>query len=326
LQGRPHAGNTTRVEKQINELMTTTGSLSNVGVAIVAPGGYAQDERALMRATDLLQSYGCRVRHYHEPSARHQRFGGTDDARAAHLHAAAQDPEIRIVLALRGGYGMSRLLHALDFSALAASGKLFVGHSDFTAFQMGLLAKTGAASFAGPMICDDFSREELSSFTLQGFWQCLQGPTHTIEFLAQDNPAIDVTGLLWGGNLTMLAHLVGTPYLPRVDGGILFVEDVNEHPYRVERMLLQLFHAGLLAQQKAVVLGDFSNYRLSDYDNGYDFNTMLGYLRKELGVSVLTGLPFGHTRDKVTLPVGCQARLVSDGTATRLLMSDYPIL
>jgi muramoyltetrapeptide carboxypeptidase len=326
LQGRPHAGNTTRVEKQIDELMTTTGSLSNVGVAIVAPGGYAQDERALMRATDLLQSYGCRVRHYHEPSARHQRFGGTDDARAAHLHAVAQDPEIRIVLALRGGYGMSRLLHALDFGALAASGKLFVGHSDFTAFQMGLLAKTGAASFAGPMICDDFSREELSSFTLQGFWQCLQGPTHTIEFLAQDNPAIDVTGLLWGGNLTMLAHLVGTPYLPRVDGGILFVEDVNEHPYRVERMLLQLFHAGLLAQQKAVVLGDFSNYRLSDYDNGYDFNTMLGYLRKELGVPVLTGLPFGHTRDKVTLPVGCQARLVSDGTATRLLMSDYPIL
>jgi muramoyltetrapeptide carboxypeptidase len=307
-------------------MTTTTGSLSNVGVAIVAPGGYAPDDRALARATDLLQSYGCKVCHYHDPLAKHQRFGGTDEARVAQLHAAAQDPEVQIVLALRGGYGMSRLLHALNFDALAASGKLFVGHSDFTAFQMGLLAQTGRPSFAGPMICADFSREELSSFTLQSFWQCLAGPAYTVEFQAQHNPAIDVSGMLWGGNLTMLTHLVGTPYLPRVEDGILFVEDVNEHPYRVERMLLQLFHAGLLRRQRAVVLGDFSNYRLSEYDNGYDFDAMLEYVRKELGVPVLTGLPFGHTRDKVTLPIGSQARLVSDGKLTRLVMSGYPVL
>jgi muramoyltetrapeptide carboxypeptidase len=307
-------------------MTTTTGKLSNVGVAIVAPGGYAPDENAMARATDLLQSYGCRVRHYHDPAAKHQRFGGSDEARAAQLHAAARDPDVHIVLALRGGYGMSRLLHALDFDALAASGKLFVGHSDFTALQMGLLAQTGAASFAGPMICDDFSGEELSRFTLQSFWQCLTGPTHTIEFQGPDNPAIDVSGQLWGGNLTMLTHLVGTPYLPRIDGGILFVEDVNEHPYRVERMLLQLFHAGLLARQRAIVLGDFSKYRLNDYDNGYDFDAMVAWVRKELGVPVFTGLPFGHTRDKVTLPVGCQAQLLPAGAATRLIMSGYPLL
>jgi muramoyltetrapeptide carboxypeptidase len=306
--------------------MTTTTDLSNIGVAIVAPGGYAQDESALARATDLLQSYGCRVRHYHDPAAKHQRFGGTDMARAAQLHAAAMDPEMQIVLSLRGGYGMSRLLHALDFDALAASGKLFVGHSDFTAFQMGLLALTGTASFSGPMICNDFARVELSSFTLHSFRQCLMGPTYTIEFQGLQNPTVETSGTLWGGNLTMLTHLVGTPYLPRVEGGILCVEDVNEHPYRVERMLLQLFHAGLLARQKALVLGDFSKYRLSDYDNGYDFDAMLGYLRKELDIPVLTGLPFGHTPDKVTLPVGCQARLTSDGVTARLVMSDYPVL
>jgi muramoyltetrapeptide carboxypeptidase len=312
---------------EFEELMgTTRGSLSHVGVAIVAPGGYASDDSALARATDLLQSYGCQVRHYYDPGAKHQRFGGTNDARIAQLHAAARDPEVQIVLALRGGYGMSRLLHALDFHALAASGKLFVGHSDFTAFQMGLLAQTGSPSFAGPMVCDDFSRAELSSFTLQSFWQCLAGPTYTVEFQATYSPAIDVSGMLWGGNLTMLTHLVGTPYLPQVDGGILFVEDVNEHPYRVERMLLQLFHAGLLTRQKAIVLGDFSNYRLSDYDNGYDFDAMLDYVRKELGVPVLSGLPFGHTRDKLTLPVGCQARLVSDEQTARLVMSGYPVL
>jgi muramoyltetrapeptide carboxypeptidase len=309
-------------------MTSTTGSPTNVGVAIVAPGGYAPDEKALMRATDLLQSYGCRVKHYHRPAAKHQRFGGTDEDRIAQLHAAAKDPEIQVVIALRGGYGASRLLSALDFDAIAASGKLFVGHSDFTAFQTALLAKTGAQSFAGPMICDDFSRDELSRFTLQSFWECLTGPTRTVEFQA-NNPDVDVTGQLWGGNLTMLTHLVGTSYFPEVKGvkgGILFLEDVNEHPYRVERMLLQLFHAGVLQRQKAVLLGDFSRYRLSDYDNGYDFDAMLDYVRKEFNVPVLTGLPFGHTRDKLTLPVGCSAHLRSDGTTTRMVMCGYPFL
>jgi muramoyltetrapeptide carboxypeptidase len=153
----------------------------------------------------------------------------------------------------------------------------------------------------------------------------VSGPTHTIRFGAEGNPAIDVSGVLWGGNLTMLTHLVGTSYLPRIEGGILFIEDVNEHPYRIERMLLQLFYAGML-NQKAIVLGDFSSYRLSEYDNGYDFDAMLDYLRARLGVPVLHGLPFGHTRDKATLAVGCQARLQSDGKVASLIMSGYPAL
>ncbi|WP_277986354.1 muramoyltetrapeptide carboxypeptidase [Noviherbaspirillum cavernae] len=302
------------------------GVCAGVGVAIVAPGGYAPDEMALSRAEALLASYGCHVKSYYEPAAKHQRFGGTDDARIGQIHAAANDPDIQVVLSLRGGYGMSRLLHAIDFSMLAASGKLFVGHSDFTAFQMGLLVRTGAVSFSGPMICDDFSRPEPSDFTLHHFWQCLRNPECTVRFEVRENPVVDVSGVLWGGNLAMLAHLAGTPYLPQIDNGILFVEDINEHPYRVERMLLQLFHAGVLSRQKAIVFGDFSNYRLSDYDNGYDFAAMLAYLRAQLNVPVLTGLPFGHIRDKVTLPVGCTAHLVSNGESIRLTMSGYPFL
>jgi muramoyltetrapeptide carboxypeptidase len=298
------------------------------GIAIVSPGGYAPDEKAFDRAVALLRSGGCAVRSHYDPAAKHLRFGATDALRIAQLHAAASDPDVQVVLALRGGYGMSRLLHALDYELLAGSGKLFVGHSDFTAFQMALFARTGAPSFAGPMICDDFSREEPSGFTLESFWRCLNGPVYELNFPSSGNPAIDVDGTLWGGNLTMLTHLVGTPYFPEVEGGILFVEDINEHPYRVERMLLQLFHAGVLSRQKALLLGDFSNYRLSDYDNGYNFDAMLAYLRETLGVPILTGLPFGHIRDKLTLPFGGQARLVSEGSGptTRLIMSDYPTL
>jgi muramoyltetrapeptide carboxypeptidase len=306
--------------------MTQTDSLAGVGVAIVAPGGYAPDEAALSRAEAMLRSWGCAVRSYYDPASKHQRFGGTDEARAAQLHAAANDSDIQVVIALRGGYGMSRLLQAIDFDMLAASGKLFVGHSDFTAFQCALLARAGAGSFAGPMICDDFSRESLSEYTLKHFRQCVHGPEHTVEFEAQGNPSIELSGVLWGGNLTMLAHLVGTPYFPKVDGGILFVEDVNEPPFRVERMLLQLFHAGVLARQQALVLGDFSKYRLTDYDNGYDFDAVVVYLRQRLGIPVLTGLPFGHIPDKVTLPFGAQAELVSDGATARLAMSGYPSL
>ena len=300
------------------------------GVAIVAPGGYAPDEAVLQRALDRLAEQGCVVRNYYRHAARHHRFGGTDEDRAAQLHDAARDPAVQVVIALRGGYGMSRLLPRLDFRLLAESGKLFVGHSDITALHMGLLCQQGAASFAGPMICDDFTRDETSDYTMRHFRDCLTHAECQVDAVlpdgAPDNPALDCLGVLWGGNLSMLTHLMGTPYLPVVEGGILFVEDVNEHPYRVERMLLQLLHGGVLARQQALVLGDFCNYRLSDYDNGYDFNAMLAWLRREVKIPIVCGLPFGHIRDKATLAVGATAHLQSNARGMRLQMHGYPFI
>jgi muramoyltetrapeptide carboxypeptidase len=307
-----------------------TASSQTVGVAIVSPGGYAPDEAGLQRAIQRLEARGCTVRNYYEHGARHQRFGADDDERVAQLHDAARDPDVQVVIALRGGYGMSRLLPRLDFGLLAQCGKLFVGHSDITALHMGMLAQDGAISFAGPMICDDFTREDESDFTMRHFWDCLRNPECHVEAAlpesAIDNPAVDCEGVLWGGNLSILAHLAGTPYLPEIEGGILFVEDINEHPYRIERMLLQLLHGGVLARQQALVLGDFSNYKLSDYDNGYDFDAMLAWLRREVDIPVITGLPFGHVRDKTTLPVGARARLRSEARRLRLDMRGYPVL
>lgn len=294
-------------------------------VAVVAPSGYPVDENAAQRGIVNLCRQGCHVRNYYESDRKFQRFAGTDENRIAQLHAAAADPEVDIVLALRGGYGLTRLLPALDLRMLAASGKLFVGHSDFTVLQMALLVH-GAPSFAGPMLCDDFLREELSSLTLNSFWHCMLQDDCSVQAGAEGNPDITVEGTLWGGNLAMLAHLVGSPYLPAVDGGILFVEDINEHPYRVERMLLQLAHAGILARQRAVLLGDFSAYKLSAYDNGYDFDQMVAYLRAQLPIPILTGLPFGHGRDKATLVNGAQAKLVAQGSAFELRMRAYPNL
>lgn len=301
-------------------------SKQNIGIAIAAPGGYAVDDALLASGIARLEQRGCVVHNYYDGARKYQRFGGTDDDRLAQLHAAARDPAVQVVVALRGQYGISRILPRIDFQLMAASGKLFVGYSDFTAFHCGLLAATGAKSFAGPMMCDDFIREEPVEYTLRQFWDCLGGPTHAVRGEATGNPAVDVTGTLWGGNLAMLAHLAGTPFMPRVEGGIVFLEDINEHPYRVERMILQLLYAGVLDGQRALVLGDFSGYRLAPTDNGYDFDTMLAYLRATLPMPVLTGLPFGHVRHRCTLPFGGMARLVADADGFDLTVSDYPTL
>jgi muramoyltetrapeptide carboxypeptidase len=297
-------------------------AFEDIGLAIIAPSGYAPDQVAFQRALDRLREMGFRIHNVSDPNEKFQRFGHTDDGRLRQLQEATDNPDVQVVLCVRGGYGISRILPQLDFKHMAQSGKLFVGHSDFTPIHLGLLG-AGATSFAGPFLLPDFAAETLNAFAMEQFRHCLTSPLHQVSGQADGNPDTDVSGVLWGGNLAMLTHLVGTPYLPAVEGGILFLEDIAEHPYRVERMLLQLLHAGILDQQKAVLLGDFSAYRLTDYDNGYDFEAMVTFMRDRLKVPVLTGLPFGHILEKATLAVGANAHLHAQAGSWQLAMRDY---
>jgi len=305
-------------------------STSKIGIAIAAPGGAAPDNAAVQAGIQRLEQQGYLVHNYYDDDRKFQRFGGTDEGRLAQLNAAAADPDVQIVMALRGSYGMSRLLPQIDFRKMADSGKLFVGYSDFTAFQMPLMKQTGRISFGGPMICGDFARPDPVGYTMNQFWDCLRGPVHTVRGAVADggadNPVVDVDGKLWGGNLAMMVSLLGTPYFAPIDNGIVFIEDISEHPYRVERMVLQLFYAGALEGQRALVLGDFSGYKLSPMDNGYDFEAMLTFLRQRLPIPVLTGLPFGHIKERATLPYGGMAHLLSDQRGFTLTISDYPTL
>lgn len=298
-------------------------------IGVVAPSGYAADPVAFARGLAHLRSLGHTVQDFSASGTRELRFAGTDQQRIAQLHAAARDPSIEIVIALRGGYGLSRLLPAIDLKLLSDSvingGKRWVGHSDFTVVQLALLS-SGAGTYAGPMICDDFSREDLSDFTQQHFWQCMSQASVRVQMPVHGNPRVQTDGTLWGGNLTMLCSLLGTPWMPAIKNGILFIEDVNEHPYRVERMLLQLAQAGILDRQRAIVLGDFSGYKLTDYDNGYDFTQMLSYMRERLSIPILQGLPFGHMKDKVTLPVGAHCVLDSSEDSLSLMMSTQSVI
>lgn len=278
------------------------------GIGLIAPSGQVINTDALDQAVAYFQARGWRVVAPAAVKRVHQRFAGTDAARVAALHAMAMRDDVDIVMAVRGSYGLSRLLGQIDYALLAKSGKCFIGHSDFTALLSAAHAQAGVAGWSGPMSCADF-HDPVSAFTEQHFWQMVEHGHDRIEVDGGGSGAFEAKGTLWGGNLAMLASLVGTPYFPKIRGGILYVEDINEHPFRVERMLLQLHHAGILKQQKALLLGDFSAYKLAPNDNGYDFATMVTYLRATLGIPVFTGLPFGHVRDKLTLPFGGKAVL-----------------
>ena len=295
--------------------------MSAPSVAIYAPSGFAQDPSALDRAVARLAALGCDVHVDASALARHTRFAGTDDERLAAVLRTAAMPGVDVALALRGGYGWTRLLPRLDFRALAASGKRWIGHSDFTAFQLAMLAATGAVTYAGPMATYDFGAEAPSDFTI-GHALAMLGRGVDEASFASVGHDVDVEGTLWGGNLTMIASLAGTPYLPSVDGGILFVEDVAEHPYRIERMFHQLHYAGVLARQRAILVGTFTGYELAEHDNGYDLDSAIAHLRDLCRVPVVAGLPFGHVRDKLTLPVGGRARLAVRGGEARLEMRD----
>ncbi len=288
-------------------------------LTLFTPSGVVPQAPALRLAARRLGGLGFRVALDESALARHQRFGGDDGTRLAAIHRVALAAP-SVAMATRGGYGLTRLLDRIDWALLARSveqGTRWVGHSDFTALQLGLLAHTGADSWAGPMAIDDFSRSDeaggVDEVTRDCFVEAMDGSLEAVGFRTDAGfDGLEVSGRLWGGNLTMLCSLLGTPHWPRVQGGILFVEDVNEHPYRVERSLLQLHQAGVLERQKAVVLGAISGWKPSPLDRGYGLKAVLARLRADLAVPLLTRLPFGHVPTKVTLPVGRRVQLVVD--------------
>jgi muramoyltetrapeptide carboxypeptidase len=294
-----------------------------VDFGFFAPAGAIGDPDALVRAAEFLLARGHRVVEDRGALARHQRFAGTDAERLAALRRMAERDDVDVAVAIRGGYGLSRIVDRIDFAALARSGRRWMGHSDFTVFQLAALARAGLVTYAGPMAAYDFGARTPSDFT----WEHCIGMLDAHEFavsLALDGPSGTVVeGTLWGGNLTIVAHLAGTPYLPDIDGGILFLEDTAEHPYRVERMLYQLHYAGVLGRQRAVLLGAFTDYELHVHDEGYDLAAVVAHARERFGVPLWTGLPFGHVRDKLTLPVGGRATLIAGDGAAELVLRDH---
>ncbi len=300
--------------------------MTPTSLTLFTPSGVLAKATPLRLAARRLSVMGFAVRVDEAALLKHQRFGGDDAARLAALHrVAAEAPGV--AMATRGGYGLTRLLDRIDWQAIARSierGTRWVGHSDLTALQLGLLAHAQGVTWAGPMACYDFGREAgehgekrieaVDEITQACFEEAMSGVLEAVGFRTE--PGFDgllAKGTLWGGNLCMVNSLLGTPHWPKVKGGVLFLEDVNEHPYRIERGLLQLHQAGVLDAQKAVLLGAFSDYRPSPLDRGYRLKSAVTQLRGLTKTPILTGLPFGHVPTKVCLPVGAKVTLAVQG-------------
>ena len=251
-------------------------------IHIYSPAGAVRDKAAFKRGVKRLQALGHEVEIDEAALASHQRFAGDDETRLAAIgRAAASGADVALIT--RGGYGLTRILGSLPFKALdkaIARGTQFVGISDFTALQMALLARTGAATWAGPSLCADFGVDGTPDDIMEACFDdllCGHGEGTGWTLPASDARAHAAQperrvrkAMLWGGNLSVLCSLVGTPHLPAIRGGVLFLEDVNEHPYRIERQLTQLLNAGVIGAQKAVLLGSFSPFKLvPGHDRGF---------------------------------------------------------
>ncbi|KNZ31480.1 MAG: muramoyltetrapeptide carboxypeptidase [Methylibium sp. NZG] len=299
-------------------------------LTLFTPAGVLAQAAPLRLAAKRLAAMGFAVQIDEDALRKHQRFGGDDDTRLAAIHRVARAAP-SIAMATRGGYGVTRLLGRIDWKLIVRSierGTRWVGHSDLTALQLGLLAHvrspTQGVNWAGPMACFDFGREApehgekridaVDEITRDVFIEAMSGELEAVGFRTEAGfDGLHAKGPLWGGNLCMVNSLLGTPHWPRIKGGVLFLEDVNEHPYRIERSLLQLQQAGVLDDQRAVLLGAFNAYKKSPLDRGYTMKSVVEHLRSVSKTPILTGLPFGHVPTKVCLPVGARVTLAVQG-------------
>ena len=284
------------------------------------------DEVALANGANYLRELGHNVIVADETLHAWRYFAGTDDERLAGFHRLLDDPSIDLIISSRGGYGLTRLLHRIDWSKVAASGKAFCGFSDFTAFNMAAYNCANLVTFHGPMLTMDFGSAEPNGFAQQHFWMAISNDSHRIDDVPSPHEYGErrIEGRLWGGNLSLLAATVGTPYFPAIEDGIMYVEEVGEEPYAMERMFMQLYHSGALARQKALLLGDFTDCTPKNTARyPYSLDEMIETLRTFLPFPVLTGLPFGHVARKVTLPFGAPGTLVLQDARFSLRFSGH---
>lgn len=300
---------------------------------IIACSGYAERTDYVETGLRRLHEAGFAVTNQQAAYRRFQRFAGSDAERIADLQdvASGRAATPKVLMGLRGGYGAVRLLPHIDWASLGSRmrerGTLFFGFSDVCALQLALLARGNMPSFAGPMLYSEFGKMQPSAYTMQSFIDGSTRSTHTVSVNEVQRRSVQAEGILWGGNLSVLASLAGSPYLPDINGGILFLEDVGEQPYRIERMLQTLHLAGILSKQQAIVMGNFRMGSIRDvYDSNYNFNSVINTIARVVKVPVLSGFPFGHIANKATFPLGAQARIQSSGGGYQIGFSGYPTL
>jgi muramoyltetrapeptide carboxypeptidase len=298
-------------------------------IALVAPAGPLLERDDLTRAEALCRALG------YEPvlgKNAYNRLGylaGTDDERLGDLNWALREPSVDAVWCIRGGYGVTRLLEQVDYAAMQRRPKPLIGFSDITALLNAMTCVAGVVTFHGPV-----ARAAMPEFSRRHFERVLAhpAPPGKLGRLAQPSDILVpqehrlvtlrggvAEGPLAGGNLTLLQCLIGTPWFPDLDGAILFLEDVREQLYRVDRVFAQLRTMGALSRLAGVVVGRFTELDRAGCDGALGFDQVLATYLEPLGIPVAYGFPIGHIEAQWTLPLGVRARLDADACEVELL-------
>ena len=273
------------------------------------------------------------------------RFAGTDSQRASDLRniatGAIEAP--KLLLGVRGGYGAMRLLPLIDWQTLGRimqeRGTILAGFSDVTAIQCALLAQGDMSSLAAPMLYSEFGKNNPDQVSCRQFARALTDPKLTIDvtsaaLTSEKLPTVlatsatqTITGTIWGGNLSVVSALAGSPYLPRIKGGIVFLEDVGEQTYRIERMLYDLYLAGVFKDQQAIVFGSITGTGEDSYDARYDISIVIQNLHELTSLPIYNGMRFGHIAQKQSFPLGATCEISVNTTGGyQLKFSDYPVI
>ena len=290
-------------------------------VAVAAPSSAALGSHDVAGGLAALRAAGLTVEVADVEGGAVGYLAGADAARAEALNRLLRRDDLDALVCLRGGYGLLRILDRVDYAAARAHPKLVVGYSDVTALHLALYARAGLPGVSGPMVAPDWPA--LDAETAADFWRVvggaarydLVGPGGEVLTPLRDGEA---EGVLLGGNLSLVAALLGTPYLPDLDGAILFVEDVGEPPYRIDGLLARLRLAGVLERLGGLVFGLFTGAAPPPDRPSQSVDEVLAHYAAFVDGPVARDLVYGHVARKATVPVGVQARLTVTGRAARL--------
>lgn len=285
-------------------------------VALVAPSGILPDPAHIARAEENVRSLGWIPLTGQNVSRVHGYLAGTDVQRIEDLNSAIRDDSIDAIWCIRGGYGAMRLLRDIDYSALKSNPRPFIGFSDITAFHSAIWKECGIVSFHGPTArgeLTDFSRESLIRALVDQRSSCGIAPEARVLRSGK------AKGRLAGGNLALVASLMGTPWSIDFDGAILILEDIDEACYRVDRMMRQLLLAGALSKCVAIVAGDFRPPQGETNEQVRLVDEVIAEAAEEAGIPCLAGAPFGHIQDQWTIPLGATAELDTDSRSLEVV-------
>jgi muramoyltetrapeptide carboxypeptidase len=292
-------------------------------VGVIAPSSPPPDPNAVDRAAETLERFGFTPKLADNVRDRHGFLAGGDRERAANLMQMFTDKTVKAIICLRGGYGAARLLGLLDYRIIRRHAKIFCGFSDITSLHCAFAKKVNMISIHAPML-SGLQSKDLKEFTRSSFFRTVM-EAKPAGSIVSDYDKKDIStvrcgvaeGPLIGGNLSVLCAAIGTPFEPSFKGKILFIEDVNEQPYRLDRMLTQLLNTGLLRQVAGVAVGvnrdceDDNKDKVVEEYRQTSADVMAERL-ESLGVPVVMGLPFGHVAFNATIPIGAQAKLDAD--------------